>query len=62
VGRLRDRRIRSPLIVAALVFIREGDSILLVKPDYGDEFWSQPGGMVEKGESIEAAAIREVKE
>ena len=48
--------------VAAFVFIREGDSILLVKQDYGQQYWSLPGGVMEYGESIDHAATREVKE
>lgn len=49
-------------LVAALVFIQQEDAILLVKQDYGHQYWSLPGGVVEPGESVEQAAIREVKE
>ena len=49
-------------VVAVFVFIRKGDSILLVKQNYGQRYWSLPGGVVEAGESIAQAAIREVKE
>ena len=28
--------------------------------DYGEQYWSLPGGMVESGESLEEAAMREV--
>ena len=49
-------------VVAALVFIRQGDGILLVRQSYGAEYWSLPGGVVEAGESIEEAARREVRE
>src|SRR5690349_5459021 len=48
--------------VAALVFLSEGDSVLLVKQSYGNQYWSLPGGGVEHGESIDQAAIREVRE
>lgn len=48
--------------VAALVLIRDGDSVLLVKQSYNDHFWSLPGGGVEPGESVDQAAIREVRE
>ena len=48
--------------VVALVFIQQGDAILLVKQDYGQQYWSLPGGMMEPGESIDEAAIREVRE
>jgi len=50
------------LLVAVLVFIRQGDAILLVKQNYGQQYWSLPGGVVERGESIDQAAVREVKE
>jgi 8-oxo-dGTP diphosphatase len=51
------------LVVVALVFIPQEDgSILLVRQDYGRQYWSLPGGVVEIGESIDRTAIREVKE
>ena len=50
------------LLVVALVLIRQGESILLVQQDYGQQYWSLPGGMVEHGESVDQAAIREVYE
>jgi 8-oxo-dGTP diphosphatase len=49
-------------VVVALVFIRKEESILLVKQDYGQQYWSLPGGVMEAGESIEQAAVREVRE
>jgi 8-oxo-dGTP pyrophosphatase MutT (NUDIX family) len=49
-------------VVAALVFIRQGDGILLVRQSYGAGYWSLPGGVVKAGESIEEAARREVRE
>jgi 8-oxo-dGTP diphosphatase len=49
-------------IVAVFVFIQRGKSILLVRQNYGHQFWSLPGGVMEKGETIEQAAIREVRE
>jgi ADP-ribose pyrophosphatase YjhB (NUDIX family) len=49
-------------MVVALVFIRRDDSILLVRQNYGRQFWSLPGGVVEPGESVDQAAVREVKE
>lgn len=48
--------------VAALVFITSEDDLLLVEQDYGEMYWSLPGGLVEQNETIEQAAIREVKE
>jgi 8-oxo-dGTP diphosphatase len=50
------------IVVAAFVFIRKGETILLVKQSYGEQYWSLPGGVMEDGESIDQAAIREVKE
>ncbi|MCK4470623.1 MAG: NUDIX hydrolase [Anaerolineae bacterium] len=52
----------SRVVVIALVFIQQGDTILLVKQDYGPQYWSLPGGVMEPGESIGQTAIREVKE
>jgi 8-oxo-dGTP diphosphatase len=49
-------------IVVALVYICKDDAMLLVKQNYGPEYWSLPGGVVELGESIEEAAIREAGE
>lgn len=49
-------------LVVALVFIRQGDAILLVKQSAGEKYWSLPGGLVELGESVEQAAAREVLE
>jgi ADP-ribose pyrophosphatase YjhB (NUDIX family) len=48
--------------VAALVFITSEEGLLLVEQDYGRRYWSLPGGLVEANETIEQAAIREVKE
>ena len=49
-------------VIAVFVFIRQGDAILLVRQSYGKRYWSLPGGVVEAGESLDQAAIREVKE
>src|SRR5512133_4377105 len=49
-------------VVVALVFICDQGTILLVKQNYGNQYWSLPGGVMEAGESLEQAAIREVKE
>ncbi len=51
---------RKVISVGALIFDKQ-KRILLVKPEYKD-YWSQPGGVVEKNESPRAALIRETKE
>jgi ADP-ribose pyrophosphatase YjhB (NUDIX family) len=48
--------------VTALACIAQGDSILLVRQNYGKRYWSLPGGSLEPGESVDQAAMREVKE
>lgn len=49
-------------VIAVLVFICKEDTVLLVKQSYGNQYWSLPGGVVEFGESVDQAAIREVRE
>lgn len=47
-------------ISAARIILNEHGEVLLIKgPRRG---WEMPGGQVEKGESLQAAAIRETKE
>lgn len=48
--------------VSVLIFLRRGESILLVRQNYGKRYWSLPGGVMEAGESLEQAAMREVRE
>lgn len=48
--------------VVALVFITNEAGLLLVEQNYGQKYWSLPGGMVESNETIEQAAVREVRE
>ncbi len=53
---------RSPRLAVDLIIEVEGDRIVLIhrrNPPYG---WALPGGFVEYGESLEAAAVREAKE
>ncbi|MBC7746956.1 NUDIX hydrolase [Pedobacter sp.] len=42
--------------------LSECGTILLVKTWYGRQLWSLPGGGIERGESPEQAAVREVAE
>ena len=50
--------------VAAVSLVVDGDGLVMVKrgvePQYGK--WAFPSGYVDRGEVVEAAAIREVKE
>lgn len=50
--------------VAAVVVVARDDRVLMVRranqPGYG--LWSVPGGYVDRGEVVEAAAAREVRE
>jgi ADP-ribose pyrophosphatase YjhB (NUDIX family) len=42
--------------------IQQGDAILLVRNTYGRKQWTFPGGSITRGESVEAAIRREVRE
>ncbi|AWC27520.1 NUDIX hydrolase [Bacillus cytotoxicus] len=48
-------------VVYALIYKQEKEQILMVH-NIEQDAWSLPGGAVEKGETLEAAAVREVKE
>lgn len=48
-------------ISAGILILNDKNQILLVKPTYRD-YWTLPGGVVEKNESPLAACIRETKE
>ncbi len=49
-------------LIAALVLIQDGETILLVQQNIGKQCWGLPGGLMEPGESIEQTAVREVRE
>lgn len=56
---------RNSIPVTALIMIRRGNEVLLMKrfnTGYEDGKYCFPGGHVEKGEEIKKAAIREAKE
>lgn len=42
--------------------VENNGNILFVRPTYGDKKWDIPGGLSNQGETLEYAAIREVKE
>ena len=48
------------IAVGVLLFNKKGE-VLILKPGYKDG-WTLPGGVVEKGESLIDAALRETKE
>lgn len=56
------RRLARPLQVGVRVLVPRGDAVLLVRHRGGSRPWALPGGGVAKGESLEEAARREVRE
>lgn len=48
-------------MAAGVIFFNEAGEVLIVKPSYKD-YWSVPGGVIDKNESPRDAALREVKE
>jgi 8-oxo-dGTP pyrophosphatase MutT (NUDIX family) len=53
--------IRRPVVLGVRVLVADEDRVLLVNHSYRDG-WFLPGGMPEPGESLVAAARREVRE
>jgi ADP-ribose pyrophosphatase YjhB (NUDIX family) len=51
----------KPLTLGVQVMMLRGDAVLLVKHTYQPN-WHFPGGMVERGETLEQAARREARE
>jgi len=60
--RVRAQRSPIPTWYFALVVVRRGHRFLLTQEHKYGATWSIPGGRVEPGESLAAAAIREVLE
>lgn len=55
---------RRPLLAVDVIIRRSDGTIVLVKRKYSPfkDFYAIPGGFVEYGETVEAAAVREVRE
>jgi 8-oxo-dGTP diphosphatase len=52
----------GPRLAVDLIVELEGDRIVLIRRRNPPHGWALPGGFVEYGESLEAAAVREAKE
>jgi ADP-ribose pyrophosphatase YjhB (NUDIX family) len=53
------------LRVSAVALIRRGDDVLMVESRYQrqeESFWALPGGMLDEGEDVTDALLREVRE
>jgi 8-oxo-dGTP pyrophosphatase MutT (NUDIX family) len=53
------------LRVSAVALIRRGDDVLMVEsryPGQEESFWALPGGMLDEGEDVTDALLREVRE
>lgn len=55
-------RVRRPLLVGVRVLVVHNNQVLLVRHRSGTRPWSLPGGGVERGEQLAAAAARECAE
>jgi len=53
---------RRPRIAVDLIIEMEGDRIVLIRRRNPPHGWALPGGFLEYGESLEAAAVREGQE
>ncbi len=52
----------SPLFRRVRVVIEHEGSLVLVKNSFGPDYWQLPGGGIKFGESVQAAAAREIHE
>ena len=50
------------LIVASLVLVRTTEGVLLVQQNMGAGQWGIPGGHMDPNETVEQAAVREMRE
>ncbi len=53
---------RSPSPTVDVVIQLPGDRVVLVRRKYPPPGWALPGGFVDGGETVEAAAVREARE
>jgi 8-oxo-dGTP diphosphatase len=52
----------TPLLAVDIVILLPGDQVVLVERRHEPKGWALPGGFVDVGETLEAAAVREAKE
>jgi 8-oxo-dGTP diphosphatase len=52
----------SPALTVDVVALSPDDRVVLVRRRYPPPGWALPGGFVEGGETVEAAAVREARE
>src|SRR5512142_2007139 len=53
---------RNPKPTVDVVILLEGDRVVLVERKNEPRGWALPGGFVDEGETLEAAAVREARE
>jgi 8-oxo-dGTP diphosphatase len=53
---------RGPALTVDVVIALPGDRVVLVERRYPPPGWAIPGGFVDAGETVEAAAVREARE
>jgi len=53
---------RTPATAADVAILLPGDRVVLVERRFPPLGWALPGGFVEVGETLEAAAVREARE
>lgn len=53
---------RNPKPTVDVVILLPGDRVVLIERKYEPRGWALPGGFVDEGETLEAAAVREARE